>query len=94
MAKRIDYGRPRTALLGQLDSKLRDEEIRVSPRQQEYFSIAELAERWRVSRSAVYGYLRGYAVVDFAPSPGRKGHKLVSVETVFQIERERLRVMR
>jgi hypothetical protein len=61
---------------------------------QPFFSIADLAARWRVSRSAVYGYLRGYQVVDFAPAPGRKGHKLVSAETVRQIERERVRVMR
>jgi len=61
---------------------------------QPFFSISELAARWRVSRSAVYGYLRGYQVIDFAPAPGRKGHKLVSAETVRQIERDRLRVMR
>lgn len=61
---------------------------------QEFFSIPDLAARWRVSRSAVYGYLRGYPVIDFAPAPGRKGHKLVSAEVVLQIERERMRVMR
>ena len=61
---------------------------------QEYFSIADLAERWRVSRSAIYGYLRGYTVIDFAPAPGRKGHKLVPAETVLQIERQRLRILR
>jgi len=61
---------------------------------QEFFSIADLAVRWRVSRSAVYVYLRGYPVLDFAPAPGRRGHKLVSAEVVRQIERERMRVMR
>ncbi len=59
-----------------------------------FFSIADLAARWRVSRSAVYGYLRGYPVIDFAPAPGRKGHKLASAGTVRQIEREHMRVMR
>lgn len=59
-----------------------------------FYSIADLARRWRVSRSAVYAYLRGYPVIDFAPAPGRKGHKLVTAETVAKIESERLRVMR
>ena len=58
-----------------------------------YFSIPDLAARWRVSRSAVYGYLRSYQVLDFAPAPGRKGHKLVAAETVRRIERERMRIM-
>jgi hypothetical protein len=61
---------------------------------QEFFSLTELAARWRVSRSAVYVYLRGYSVLDFAPAPGRRGHKLVSANVVRQIERERMRVMR
>jgi hypothetical protein len=61
---------------------------------QPFFSIADLAERWRVSRSAVYGYLRGYLVLDFAPAPGRKGHKLVPADTVLEIERERMRILR
>lgn len=60
----------------------------------EFFSIPDLAARWRVSRSAVYGYLRGYPVIDFAPAPGRKGHKLVSADVVHQIEQEHMRVMR
>lgn len=59
-----------------------------------FFSISDLAARWRVSRPAVYGYLRGHPVIDFAPAPGRRGHKIVSAEVVRQIERERERVMR
>jgi hypothetical protein len=59
-----------------------------------FYSIGELAVRWRVSRSAVYVYLRGYPVIDFAPSPGRRGHKIVSAEVVRSIERERERTMR
>jgi hypothetical protein len=30
-------------------------------------------------------------VIDFAPRPGRKGHKLVSAEVVRQIENRRAR---
>lgn len=59
-----------------------------------FYSIADLAVRWRVSRAAVYVYLRGYDVLDFAQTPGRKGHKVVSAEVVCQIERERMRRMR
>lgn len=61
---------------------------------QDFYSFAELAARWRVSRPALYNILRGYPVLDFAPAPGRKGHKIVSREVVRQIERERERVMR
>jgi transposase len=53
----------------------------------EYFSIAELAERWRCSRGTVYNRLRKVRadVLDFAPR-GRKGKKLVPAATVFGIE--------
>ncbi len=53
----------------------------------EYYSIRELAERWRVSRGTVYNRLRsaGAKVLDFA-APGRKGKKVVSVNAVLQIE--------
>jgi hypothetical protein len=64
------------------------------PGAQSFYSLSELAARWRVSRSAVYVYLRGYPVLDFAPAPGRRGHKIVSADVVRQIERERERVMR
>jgi hypothetical protein len=59
-----------------------------------YFSIPELAWRWRVSRSSVYNFLKGHAVVDFAPSPGKKGHKIVAADVVHKIERDRLRILR
>ena len=55
------------------------------------FSIPELAERWRCSRATVYNVLRGHEVIDFAPAPGRKGHKLVRAEVVRQIENRRVR---
>ena len=61
---------------------------------QAFYSFADLAARWRVSRPALYNILRGHPVIDFAPAPGRRGHKIVSAEVVRQIERERERVMR
>jgi hypothetical protein len=56
-------------------------------RQQQFYSIPELADRWRCSRGTVYNRLRfaGAKVLDFA-SAGKKGKKLVSALTVFQIE--------
>ena len=60
----------------------------------QFLTIAELADRWRCSRAKVYSLLRGYDVVDFAPSPGRRGRKLVSAETVRRIEQEHVRRMR
>jgi len=60
--------------------------------QQVYFSFAELAERWRCSRSTVYNRLRsvGAEVLDFS-SRGKKGKKVVRVSTVLVIEAKRLR---
>ena len=54
---------------------------------QEYFSIPELAERWRCSRGTVYNRLRavGCEILDFAPR-GKKGKKVVRAKTVFRIE--------
>lgn len=60
---------------------------------QPYFSIPELAERWRCSRGTVYNVIRGEKVLDFA-RPGRKGKKLVPVEVVRRIEERMLRVWR
>jgi hypothetical protein len=54
---------------------------------QEFYSIPELAIRWRCSRGTVYNRLRfaGAKVLDFA-SAGKKGKKLVPALTVFHIE--------
>lgn len=54
---------------------------------QEFFSIGELAERWRCSRGSVYNRLRavGAKVLDFA-APGKRGKKVVPASTVLQIE--------
>jgi hypothetical protein len=58
-----------------------------------YFSILELADRWRCSRGTVYNIIRGEQVLDFAV-PGHKGKKLVPVEVVRRIEQRRMRVFR
>jgi hypothetical protein len=58
------------------------------------FSISDLAQRWRCSRATVYNMLRGEEVIDFAPAPGRKGHKLISLEVVRRIETRRARRFR
>lgn len=54
---------------------------------QNFFSIAELAFRWRCSRGTVYNRLRsaGTKVLDFAPL-GKKGKKVVHANVVLQIE--------
>jgi len=59
-----------------------------------FFSIPDLAERWRCSRASVYNRIRGEKVIDFAPNPRAKGHKLVPVEVVLRIERSHMRVLR
>jgi hypothetical protein len=64
--------------------------IRVEP---PYFSIADLAARWRCSRGTVYNFIRGEKVLDFA-APGHRGKKLVPYEVVERIEQERMRCFR
>ena len=61
----------------------------------EYFSIPELAERWRCSRGTVYNRLRanGTEIVDFA-SRGKRNKKLVRASTVFRLEEKRTRPLR
>ena len=56
----------------------------------EYFSFAELAERWRCSRGTVYNRLRavGAEVLDFAPR-GKRGKKVIPVTAVLHIEQRR-----
>ena len=67
---------------------------RIAPEdtEQEYFSIGELAIRWRCSRGTVYNRLRssGAKVLDFAP-PGKRGKKAVPTVIVLQIERRKMR---
>jgi len=58
-----------------------------------YYSIPGLAERWCCSRASVYNRIRGYEVLDFA-AKGRKGHKVVPLRVVLEIERVRMKVLR
>lgn len=62
------------------------------PRRQEFFSIKELANRWRCSRGTVYNRLRrtGAQVLDFATC-GKRGRKCVAVDVVFQIEKRHMK---
>ena len=61
---------------------------------QEFFSMAELAARWRCSRGTVYNRLRsaGAKVLDFA-LPGKKGKKAIPVSVVQQIEDRKTKKM-
>lgn len=58
------------------------------PTRPEYFSFAELAERWRCSRGTVYNRLRavGAEVLDFAPR-GKRGKKVIPFTVVHHIEK-------
>jgi len=58
-----------------------------------FFSISQLAERWCCSRGAVYYFIRGERILDFA-APGRKGHKVVPASVVKSIEERRAKVFR
>jgi hypothetical protein len=57
------------------------------PTRQEFFSIGELARRWRCSRATVYNRLRlsGVKVLDFGIA-GRKSKKLVPSAVVLHME--------
>lgn len=64
--------------------------------QEEHFlSFAELARRWRCSRGTVYNrlLLTGARVLDFA-AQGKRGRKVVPIETVLQIEKQRMSKLR
>jgi hypothetical protein len=60
-----------------------------------FYSISELADRWRCSRALVYNVIRGERVLDLA-SNGRKtkSHKLIPFDVVLRIEREKMKVFR
>jgi hypothetical protein len=57
------------------------------PLRQEFFSIGELARRWRCSRGTVYNRLRlaNVKVLDFGVA-GRKSKKLVPAAVVLHLE--------
>jgi hypothetical protein len=69
-----------------------ESECSVSPTQP-FFSIPELAERWRCSRGTVYNVIRGEKVLDFAEA-GHRGKKLVPAGVVCRIEKRRMQVFR
>lgn len=77
------------AFFGLEEDFVRDRITR-GPDRQEYYSIGELAERWRVSRGTVYNRLRsvGARVLDFA-SRGKRSKKAVRASVVFQIEAQK-----
>jgi hypothetical protein len=60
---------------------------------QPYYSITELAERWRCSRGTIYNLIRGEKVLDFAIA-GHRGKKLVPRDVVRKIEERKMRVFR
>lgn len=60
-----------------------------------FYSIPELAERWCCSRGTVYNVIRGERVLDLgADGRKKKSHKLVPLEVVLKVEREKMRVFR
>lgn len=74
-------GLPEEVLRGKVGSSIR---------KQDYFSIQELADRWRCSRGTVYNRLRaeGARVLDFSARK-RKGKKAVASSEVLGIEARR-----
>jgi hypothetical protein len=76
-------------LFGLPEDIIRERIARASNRQ-EYYSIGELAGRWRCSRATVYNRLRsaGAKVLDFA-APGKRGKKAVHASVVFGIEAQK-----
>jgi hypothetical protein len=79
------FGLPETSVADLIDGR----KHRVSARQ-EFYSIDELAERWRCSRGTVYNRLRGAGakVLDFS-APGKRSRKAVSANTILEIENRR-----
>jgi hypothetical protein len=77
------FGFPEETVLALIEKRRVD-----SP--QSHFSIPELAVRWRCSRGTVYNTLRtaGVRVINLAPGK-KRGRKLVPVETVEKLERQR-----
>jgi len=79
-------------LLGIQESVIRETIAVHGQDRQQYYSIGELAIRWRVSRGTVYNRLRlaGAKVLDFS-SPGKRSKKTVHVSVIRQIEAQRTR---
>jgi hypothetical protein len=60
----------------------------------EFFSMSELASRWRCSRGTVYNRLRaaGALVLDFA-APGARSRKVVALAVVLQLEKSKTKLL-
>lgn len=74
------------ALFGMPESAVRAK-IATRGAHQAFFSIQELAERWRCSRGTVRNRLRasGATVLDFS-QPGKRSKKAIPAAVVMQIE--------
>ncbi len=79
-------------LLGIDESAIREMIATRGQNQQDYYSIRDLAMRWRVSRGTVYNRLRsaGAKVLDFS-APGKRSKKAVHVSVILQIEAQKTR---
>lgn len=62
------------------------------PEQPAYYSICELADRWRVSRGTVYNRLRavGAPALDFS-AQGKRSKKAIKATVVLEIEARKTR---
>lgn len=81
---------PEFAVLFGLQEDTIRERIAHASNRQEYYSIGELAARWRCSRGTVYNRLRsvGAKVLDFS-APGRRSKKAIHASVVFGIEAQK-----
>lgn len=79
----------------QLNEELMESTVQSVHEPQAFYSIPDLAERWRCSRGTVYNVIRGERVLDLAANgKKKKSHKLIPFDVVQQIERDKLRVFR
>ena len=76
-----------------LNIKAKDGGRAEADRMMPYYSISDLAERWRCSRGTVYNVIRGERVLDFAEA-GHRGKKLVPAEIVRRIEQRKIQEFR
>jgi hypothetical protein len=60
-----------------------------------FYSIPDLASRWRMSRASVYKVLRDHEarIVDFSSKAKNKGKKVVYADVVERIEKQRTKLM-
>ena len=62
------------------------------PVRNDFLTIPEIADRWRIARPTVYNRLKdaGVRVLDFAPK-GARGRKIVPFGAILEIERRQVR---